>query len=338
MKSGCAIKVSLLALISALPACGGDDDTGNDSADAARLATDASASTFDATAAAPDATPAVTDAAPALTDAAPALTDAAAMADASVPDAATATFRSPTAYWSMDTVDISGAALADLIGSVDGVIAGASADVGGQIGQALAFDGTDDYVDFGDSLDAVFAGSDRAFSVAMWLKPSAPTDGRIVFGKTSDTACIPDEDGRQWIIVLSERIPRFTYQPLRAGSAHLVSAATTLDGTGTWVHVVAVYDGSIDTAPEDRVTLYIDAAAESTTYVGTGGFPFDLADSPARLAAGVRLDSTGTPCVESGSASYAGSLDELAIWDVALTADEVTAIHARGAAGNRLTP
>ncbi len=314
------LRIAFYTGLMAFVGCGGDDDGDDDAPPAIDAAV-------------------VVDAVSNAPDAPTGDPDASSSPDASPPDAGLPAVPAPIAYWSMDQADITTGVLADLIGDVDGTVNGPVQDATGQVGDALSFDGTDDIIDFGDTLDATFAGADNAFSVGMWLKPGAPGTARAVFGKTSDTACIPDEDGRQWFVSLAaDNTVRFGYQTLAAGNAKVIASATALDTAGTWYHVVVTYDGSIDTAPEDRVAMYVDGVAESTTIVSLGAFPFDLVDVPSRLAAGVRVDSTGATCTETGSVFYLGSLDEVAVWDRVLTAGEAANAHTRGAAGARVVP
>jgi hypothetical protein len=274
-----------------------------------------------------------------IVDAAASLPDAPAGADAASPDAALPTAPVPVAYWSMDQSDVAAGVLADLIGDVDGAVNGPVQDASGQVADALTFDGVDDTIDFGDSLDGVFAGADNAFTVGMWLKPGAPDSARVIFGKSSDTACNPDEDGRQWsLMVAADNTLRFVYQTVLPNNGKSVTSTTALDTPATWYHVAVSYDGAIDTAPEDRVAIYVDGADDSGSSTSVGTFPFDLVDVPARLAAGVRMDSAGAACTESGATFYEGAIDELAIWDRVLTPAEIASVHDRGLAGARLVP
>lgn len=243
----------------------------------------------------------------------------------------------PLAYWSMDSADISSGTLADGVGDVDGTIVGASTDNQGKVNEALSFDGSS-HVGFGDVLDDVFAGADKAFSVAMWVKPSAL--GYVtLMAKNGDTACAVPEDGRQHMLALTlEGKVSFVFQTLTFGNAQMVSTESVAATVGQWSHVVVVYDGAIDTAPEDRLAIYVDGVSVSVTGVSLGSFPYDLPDVTAHLGLGVRLDSSGSACTASGALAFEGSMDEVAIWDRTLDASEARAVYDRGVAGQRLVP
>ena len=245
----------------------------------------------------------------------------------------------PVAYWTLDTADISGTTVVDTIGDADGTNDGAVPDPSGQVGQALSFDGTNDFINFGDVLENVIAGADAQFSVSMWIKPSTVLTGHFLLAKLGDTACVPDDSNRQWSMQVAST-PRFTFfgslnQPLVARSGTGTAMPSTV---GQWYHLVFVYDGTVDTGGVDRLGVYVDGVADTLTEtISMGAFPFDLpADGAAPLAFGIRVDSSGNPCSQGGSTFFAGSLDELAIFDSALGQAEVDAIRARGVAGQSL--
>jgi len=268
-----------------------------------------------------------------------AATPDAATPDAATPDAANLGYPTPSAYWTMDTPHVSGSTLADQVGSADGTLGGTSEDAAGKVGQARALDGNDDLIDFGTSLGSVFAGADKAFTVALWVKPASLAVDEVLIAQVGDTACDPDEDQRSWIAALSQGVVGFTYQTLQAGNAQLIRSDSALTAAGSWVHLAFVYDGSVDSASEDRVTIYVDGAAQGESPLKLGSaFPFDLGASAAHLGLGVRLSSSGAACTESGAGHFSGSVDELAIWDSAMDATQVGAAHQRGVAGNGLLP
>ena len=93
------------------------------------------------------------------------------------------------------------------------------------------------------------------------------------------------------------------------------------------------YDGSVDTDALERVTFVVDGVTLNKTSTHSALFPLDIADGPAHLSFGIRLSSQGLPCTENGIVPFAGGVDEIAIWEVALTDDQARSVHARGAAG-----
>jgi hypothetical protein len=310
------MRTSLSLLLAAALLAGGCSDDAGGAADAGLDATTL-----------PDSQPdsAARDRGPA--DAGPAV-DTTATADAAPPPS----YAAPKAYWAMDSADVSGAKLAAKIGGLEGKLVNTSVDAQGQVGQGQALDGSSAYIDFGDVLDSTFAGANKRFSVAFWVKSAAGNAGKavILLAKEGDSGCTPAEDQRQWLTSLAKvGLAGFTYHKKLVGHVKLVMSKNTL-GAGSWHHLIFVYDGSVTTAAGDRVTIYIDGAKEQTTPAGTGDFPFDLEDSAAHLSFGVRVSSQGNPCTASGAGFFAGSVDELAIWDVALSDAEALELYTRG--------
>ncbi|MBW2732389.1 MAG: LamG domain-containing protein [Deltaproteobacteria bacterium] len=254
--------------------------------------------------------------------------------DHTTPDMAPAGYPAPLSHWTFDDVDIKGASVANLVitGPI-GTLVGATSGAEGVAGQGVSLDGDGDFVDFGDVLDATFAGPDKAFSVAFWFKPTALGSTQALLTKNGDSACEPVEEQRMLHSALMDNgIVSFTYQTAIAGNPKL-HRSTTAVAAGTWHHVVMTYDGAQDSAPEARVSIYIAGQKEVVSPAALGIFPFDLKDGTAHLAFGARVSSQGDACIGDGAGYYTGALDELAIWDRVLSEEQVSAVHARGIGG-----
>lgn len=77
---------------------------------------------------------------------------------------------------------------------------------------------------------------------------------------------------------------------------------------GTWYHLVGVRDG-------DEVKLYLDGKLVSTTEAG----PADVSTGPLSVG-------RAQYAAEKGD-FWNGSIDQVSVFDRALTADEVSALH-----------
>jgi hypothetical protein len=261
--------------------------------------------------------------------------------DDAEPDAANLGYPMPAAYWSMDSADITGDTINDVVGSSHGTSHGTVEAQGGQVGEARQLDGTDDYIDFDDVLSSIFSGADKTFSIAMWVKPASLGKAGALLVKNGDNACTPGENQRAFMTTISSSDKvGFAFQRLTPGSPQIVTTDAPLAAAGAWVHLLFVYDGSIDSAPEDRVTIYVNGANQSVSGAGMGTFPLDIGVSTAHLGFGVRLSSDGSPCPDAGGgvSFFGGMVDELAVWPVALTAIETAAVYGAGAGGKRLVP
>ncbi|MEA3420326.1 MAG: LamG-like jellyroll fold domain-containing protein, partial [Acidobacteriota bacterium] len=94
----------------------------------------------------------------------------------------------PVSFWSFD--ENSGTNTEDSIGSNDGVINGASW-VNGYNGNALSFDGVDDWVDISDDASL---NMDEKITVIAWVKPSEHKTSKIIEKETWNSGWTLDQD------------------------------------------------------------------------------------------------------------------------------------------------
>ena len=166
---------------------------------------------------------------------------------------------------------------------------------------SLEFDGVDDYVDCGDvpPLNSV-----AEFSVSMWVKKEG--DGYI-FSKYIDNS------NRIHIAIIGSTI---YFQMANAGGAYGTAAYT---GGSDWTHIAMVYDGANSGDNDTTLKGYENGSPLTLGWTGTvGATTADLAGIPVILG-------------EQNTANYyEGNLDEVAIWDIALTSGNITTIYNSG--------
>ncbi len=98
---------------------------------------------------------------------------------------------------------------------------------------------------------------------------------------------------------------------------------------GNWHHVTVTFSRNGDGIS------YLDGVPVSTNAVAGD---LDSLDTPAGLATNIGQDGAGTYTDNSAVGITDGQIDDLAIWRRAVTAQEVSAIHARGLQGAGLIP
>lgn len=161
------------------------------------------------------------------------------------------------------------------------------------------------YVDVGDSYDF----PDLApFSLEAWVKPPSPADGDYheIVSKWHDP---PGRAGFELFYIGGEvrfarEVDDGTLDTLAAGGLP----------AGVYTHVVATYDGAM-------MRLYFNGSP-----VGARASVLPLADNPIAFQIGI-----------GGSAGFTGALDEVAVYDHALTAGRVMAHYlASGQASDAL--
>jgi Concanavalin A-like lectin/glucanases superfamily len=173
---------------------------------------------------------------------------------------------------------------------------------------SLSFDGVNENLDMKDTLDFERT---APFSVVVWFKSSLAADGVMLAKQTAAPAL------QGYAVTLqSDGAVRFVLvNDWAISDAIHVHAGSGLDD-GAWHCAVICYDGSSD---ESGVTFYLDDVLTAHTSVTNGLTGTTLTAAPFRI--GTRADGTDP---------YAGSLDEIAIYDKELSNPQATEIYNSG--------
>jgi len=204
------------------------------------------------------------------------------------------------AFWKLDETE--GSIAKDRAGDNDGTLHGEPQwqPAGGKKAGALQFDGIDDYVSTAFVLDPA-AGP---FSVFAWVKGGAPGD--VVISQTNGMG----GSGETWLGtepssgkfmsgLAAPAVGRFIPQPLKSESVIT---------DGQWHHIGFVWDGSYRFLYVDGVEVAKDAAAQASLKYSNGGL---------YIGAGKTLDA---------AAFFFGLIDDVRIYDVALSAEKIAAL------------
>ena len=207
-----------------------------------------------------------------------------------------APFALPVAHWRLD-----GDAL-DWAGSSHGTVGGGAAfaaneDGSGVGSHALVLDGIDDHVDLAPHVSNLPLG-DAARTVTGWFKAEAGGQGQtfLAYG--------PNVAGQRFSIAADRT------QVLVAVSGH-ARGVNGLDLDDGWHHVAVTYAGG----NSDGISIYLDGAPQAASTLVGAPQPVDTRAGPAAIGRSV-----------SGAAHYAGSIDDVHIYDVALSAEQVLAL------------
>jgi parallel beta-helix repeat protein len=203
------------------------------------------------------------------------------------------------AHWALDEAE--GNIAHDGAGDNNGTLYGEPTwqPVGGKIAGALQFDGIDDYA----SSDFVLDPANGPFSVFAWIKGG--TAGQTVISQADGTGSgepwlgADASLGRVMTGLVAPPAGRFVPQPL-------VSEFVITDGQ--WHHIGFVWDGSYRILYADGAEVAEDTAAQN---------PLKSADGGLYIGAGKTLEA-GT--------FFTGMVDDVRIYNIALTADEVEAL------------
>ena len=186
---------------------------------------------------------------------------------------------------------------------------------------SVAFDGTSGYVDLGNSTTLV---PSTAFSISIWAYASSFDNWhRMVSRYTTGGApqysyllCTNNSEGKIRFLV---------YPSSNTGVGVKMITDNVVLSTGQWHHVVATYSGS-----DTRMRIYVDGTLVNSTLDPT-------ADTTIPSSIRISTASTAIGSNYGGAAdkhqTWNGYLDDFSLWDVELTAAQVTELYNYGARG-----
>ncbi|WP_461521653.1 DUF2341 domain-containing protein, partial [Porticoccus sp.] len=171
--------------------------------------------------------------------------------------------------------------------------------VEGNTGQALNFTGTEDYVEvpYSDELKL-----DGDFTITLWNKPDSVDTRTRVIAQYGNTQWGTNGDG--WMINQYGDDLYWYYQ-----SSGPTSGAANVFAVGEWAHIAISRSG-------DTFTLYVDGVQKDQDTRNTTTNPFTpLGNHSLYFGSG------------AASQNHDGALDDVRIYDKALTAGEIDAVY-----------
>lgn len=188
-------------------------------------------------------------------------------------------------------------------GTVLGSVTGSR--VAGHSGKALQLDGTRTCVDLGTPSDFILKGP---FTAAAWISvdeyevPAPDNDSRAILSKTAS----PTASGWRFVTQGADSSTGVGFKVGSAGGSISVTSPTP-QPVSTWIHAAGVW------VPNERAEVYVGGAlVKKTTTI-----PPILEDAAQTLYAG---------CVRPGAQHFKGRMDELRIYNRALTQAEIAVL------------
>jgi len=184
-------------------------------------------------------------------------------------------------------------------------------------GYSLNFDADGDYVTIAKNSKIDFDYNDP-FSVSMWIKIPSTSAWKILIANDEGAS-----DYKGFIIALYLTKVYFMIQNTWNDSGHQIGrTGDTAVTNNAWRHVVCTYNGN---AADSGLKIYVDGT-ETSTY---GNYP------PNRGGLGTHstVPSTDTRIGQGFGTSYhftGGKIDEVSIWDFALSDAQVTGLYNNG--------
>ena len=205
----------------------------------------------------------------------------------------------------------------DIAAAHHGTLQGGATFAPGKVGWGFRFDGTNGYAQIPDS-DALKP-ANITCEVWVWLDPSLPAHNggeQIVFKKNTWAAWFEGYSLLKTTIDNGDGTysDRFQFCVSRFGNQVPINSLTIAQ-RGVWYHVAATYDGN-------QSKLYVNGVLEATA---TPGFALDYDTTPIFIG----TSGTWAPYLSM----FGGIIDELSIYNRALSASEIAAINNAGSAG-----
>lgn len=209
---------------------------------------------------------------------------------------------------------------------LDGTINGTAASVSGIVGGALDFDGSTTYVDAG--MPSLLGFTDENISIEAWVKPEAITGYVGIAGGMSQV-------GNTYYTLAADAnaIPWFGLRGLieggNIGERWAINYVGPILPIGSWTHIVGTREPGGIVYPDAALTigkLYVNGVLVTTA-------------PDSRLYMPEILDPQGLWAFRIGTRGYLGgdlfngAIDEVAVYDHALSAQEVAAHYLDGLAG-----
>ena len=177
-----------------------------------------------------------------------------------------------------------------------GITFGQSSPITGDTDGAALFDGTEYATVLVDDAPDLNFGEDLDFSIETWFKRDPATEGTTAIAQKGDT------NGAFWIRVNSDGKVQFLLDYGATGSSLKTDEAYN---DGAWHHLVATADR------DDAMRMYVDGAVV--------GEHFYLGDDISSPGWDLQIGEL------NGGSQYAGSMDEFALYDTALTLEQIQA-------------
>ncbi len=207
-----------------------------------------------------------------------------------------------TTNWTTDTTkDLSGNGNTGKVVSMSTT----TSPVAGKIGQALKFNGSN-YIEATDS--ATLRVGDPAFTFSAWVKPSS------VSGCSSENCIIFNKENSYEWALSNDSTVAWAIANTSPGWAWETTGLTV--PINIWTHIVITYDGS------HVITYKNGGSPNSQTATG--------AVNNTGYQNALRIGARGAP--GGGSAFFPGTIDDVRIYNRALSAQEVTDLYKLGSA------
>ena len=196
----------------------------------------------------------------------------------------------------------------DSVGGNNGALHGDVSFAPGKVGQAFVFDGGSAYVEVPSSPKITPRGSFTVMAWVNYLRTSGTSSSVPIVGKGQDANTALD-----WFLGISPNQRLRPHVNIVRGNWVYFDCATPLD-FGKWYHVAMVYDGR-------SLRGYVNGKLDGT-HAASGAV--QATDYSLRIGVYAPINATG-----GDKLSLPGKIDEVSLFNRALSASEIKAIYSR---------
>lgn len=199
----------------------------------------------------------------------------------------------------------------------DGLLGGNAQITSGKVGNAFYFDGEGDYLNLGQKPGTIFADpTGSSLSVSFWMRTNttkSPGGALYIIDSGAGTA-----DRRGFYCSTNQGVLNCAIK--HATTIYQVSATNAVP-LGAWKHVTLTFDQA-----QEQLKLYVDgtlSASGTKAALSSSYYPV-----PSSVIGATNLQTL----------SFNGTLDEVVVWNRALTSSEASAIFNTGSIGMCAVP
>jgi len=145
-------------------------------------------------------------------------------------------------------------------------------------------------------------------TISAWIKQESQSATQIILSKFKEA----NGSRSYYLVVTSSNIIRFLVSS--DGTAQTYADSTDTISTGTWTHIAATLNQATD-----LLQVYINGSANGDAV----SFTSNIYDNAIDFMIGAYLNSSSVPTFH-----FDGLIDEVIVWNTALTAGEVSQVYA----------
>ena len=176
--------------------------------------------------------------------------------------------------------------------------------------RSFSFDGVNDYFDLGNNFNFGNGTTDSPFSISAWINMTSTSGFRIL--NRYDGSNFEYSFGTGG----NNKLQFFIFDTITKYRAIVM---TNVLNTGQWYHVAATYNGDVDSNDQFGMSIFVNGTPATVTKTSVGNY-----EAMPNLSIDAYIGKLNT--------SYAnGKIDEVSIWDSALSSSAVTEIYNNGA-------